>query len=179
MTSPTTLELMQPVMLAVGPSLITGAVALFAPMLLDRRRQSIEAKKLRAQKFEELMEALYDYDHWVDRHRRKYASGADIEIGASPIHKLEALTSIHFPIFRDRLDVMETEAMRYVSWTVDAAEKRLEKLPSFMDGFRGAYEPYRQAFRKLVVGVGELGHSEFNQTPPSTFSRVKSWFSRR
>jgi hypothetical protein len=43
---------------------IGGAIGLLGPWLLQRRREAEENRQRRAAKFEELVAAIYEFDHW-------------------------------------------------------------------------------------------------------------------
>ena len=53
----------------------------------DAAQERREARKRRADKFEELVAAVYEFDHWVDSIRQRDAGGADIPERVSPFAK--------------------------------------------------------------------------------------------
>ena len=64
---------------------------------LSRRAQEHrEAKKRRSDKFEELVAAVYEFDHWVEGVRQRETVGVDIPETVSPFAKVEAISSIYF-----------------------------------------------------------------------------------
>jgi hypothetical protein len=61
------------------------------PWLLERRKEAAEKKRKRAEKFEELVAAVYDFDHWNENFRRSTVFGEQQISTVSPFHKLQAI----------------------------------------------------------------------------------------
>jgi hypothetical protein len=78
--------------LALAGTLATIGVTVVRDAVQHRR----EKQKRREDKFEELVAAVYELDHWIER----------IEVGAdtgqqSPFSKVQSITSVYFPQFID------------------------------------------------------------------------------
>jgi hypothetical protein len=65
----------------------------------DAAQERREAQKRRADKFEELVVAVYEFDHWLERTKSRTAFGEDIPETPSPFAKVQSITSIYFPQF--------------------------------------------------------------------------------
>jgi DNA-binding helix-hairpin-helix protein with protein kinase domain len=66
----------------------------------DAAQERREARKRRADKFEELVAAVYEFDHWLDGIRNRDAFGHDnVAETASPFAKVQSISSIYFPQF--------------------------------------------------------------------------------
>jgi len=54
----------------LAPVVVGGIIGLaggwLGPWLLERRKEKADKKKRRAEKFEELVTALFEYEHWLD-----------------------------------------------------------------------------------------------------------------
>src|SRR5258707_14095689 len=60
---------------------------------LERR----EARKRRADKFEELVAAVYEFDHWLSSLRERDAFGmGDTRNTVSPFAKVQSISSVYF-----------------------------------------------------------------------------------
>jgi hypothetical protein len=63
----------------------------------DRR----EARKRRADKFEELVAAVYEFDHWLDGIRQRALVGGDATETVSPFAKVQSISAVYFPKFSE------------------------------------------------------------------------------
>jgi hypothetical protein len=67
---------------------IGGAIALagtwLGPWITERHKEGTERKKRLADKFEEMVGAIYQFDHWLDTERNKALGGATGETAVSP-----------------------------------------------------------------------------------------------
>ncbi len=82
-------------LLALSGIAVTGAITLAIHWL----QSGAEKKKRRAEKFEELVSAIYQFDHWVDILRNIQVYGEEHSLEASPFAKIQAITAIYFPAF--------------------------------------------------------------------------------
>jgi hypothetical protein len=73
-------------------------VGLFATARRDAAQEARDARKKRADKFEELVAAVYEFDHWLDGARQ----GKDAPERASPFAKVQSISSVYFPQFSGR-----------------------------------------------------------------------------
>jgi hypothetical protein len=88
--------------------LIGGAIGFFGPWLLEGRGQAEEKRRRRAEKFEELVAAVYEFDHWLDNHWRAGAYGEEnLPETASPFAKMQAIVGIHFSQFSELVIALE------------------------------------------------------------------------
>lgn len=116
-----------------------------------------EKKKKRAEKIEELVTAVYEFDHWVDKYRNVTAFGDPGEIGLSPMAKMEAIAAVHFPVFLDKISAVDEAANKYVVWILAAAQKRLDgKIKEINEGFAEASRPYLQRRNDLLDELKEF-----------------------
>jgi hypothetical protein len=72
------------------PVMIGGAIGAVSgwlgPWLLEGRKETAEKKRKRAEKFEELVSAVYEFDNWLDIRENKVAFGGE--------EKLESCSSL-------------------------------------------------------------------------------------
>jgi hypothetical protein len=160
MSGQTTLSFWQLLALSVGPVTLTALVAFVGPMLLERRKQQAEARKRRAEKLEELIETLYQHDHWLESTRDKYTFGNDIKLDMAPLMLAQALVLLHFPSLKEKMDELFMAARRYEAWCIKAGRMRVAKEANFTDGFDDVYQPYLNALGKMVSTTAEFGRKE-------------------
>jgi len=72
--------------LAICGGLVSGGITVINQWL-DRADRK---KKLRAEKLEELVRSIYDFDHWMGRNKNYYLFGATEKLEPSPFARVEA-----------------------------------------------------------------------------------------
>ena len=157
----TTLAFWQLLLLSVGPAFLTACVALGAPLLLEGRKQDAEKRKKRGEKLEELIAALYELSHWLDKNKSINVFGKDLDLELTPLSKIEAITSIYFPQYKPTVAILSLRAEEYNLWTVQAGQKRLNKEANFTENFKEVYTPYATALTKLKDELTSFGQKEF------------------
>jgi hypothetical protein len=83
-------------LLGVGGTL----VGVIGTTFREAAQQRHEKAKRRADKFEELVAAVYEFDHWLDimRHRDAFGAGEAPET-VSPFAKVQSISAVYFPQF--------------------------------------------------------------------------------
>ena len=68
-------------LLGLAGTVVGGAIAVVSgwlgPWLIEGRKERAEQKKRRADKFEDLVRAFYEFDHWLDIKRGIALGGTD------------------------------------------------------------------------------------------------------
>jgi hypothetical protein len=131
----------------------------------DAAQERREAKKRRADKFEELVAAVYEFDHWTDQTRRRVLlDDKDISQTVSPFAKLHSIAGVYFPQFGRLIGELDAYSSQYVSSIYMAAGTKVSKGPAgTMQGFNETYIPYMQKRDALLVALGEFAREEFQQ----------------
>jgi hypothetical protein len=136
-------------LIAMGGVLISGGITLAVNFMQARNEQ----KKRRRDKFEELVTALFDYEHWANVARDMYLYGAVSEVvptlPPSPFAKLHAISAVHFPEFEKKIQELQRAGFAYVAWIYAARKKKLDGDKEYIAGYKEAYE----AFLKVVTSV--------------------------
>lgn len=83
---------------------IGGCLTLSGQWFLSRQQSGREAERRRSDKFEELVEALFEHKHWLDVIRDVRAFGKDGAIPPTPLPKAQAIAAVYFPDFDERID---------------------------------------------------------------------------
>jgi hypothetical protein len=110
----------------------------------DATQERREARKRRADKFEELVAALYESDHWADSSRQRDAVGdSNVPETVSPFAKVQSIWSVYFPQFDEGIRELDIATLQYRMWIHAAAAHRISNNKSqFLDGFSEAHAPY-------------------------------------
>jgi hypothetical protein len=166
-------------------ALIGGAIGLLGPWLLQRRKEAEEKRHRRAEKFEELVAAVYEFDHRVGNQRDIAAYGRqNLAETPSPFAKIEAIVVIYFPQFGEQVRALDRAFGAYNIWMRDAGLARLEwleqirkgtvtdiqadlrNLPEFSsERTKDVGEPYVKARADLLSALRKFGNEGFAKSP--------------
>jgi len=148
------------------PVVIGGVIALagtwLAPWVSERHKARTQRKKRRAEKFEELVAAIFEVDHWLDNLRQVDAFGKELASAASPFWKVHAISAVYFPEFEGEIDQLDLATSQYRLWITEAGQRRLARqTDKLYDGFMEAYTPYSQKRDELLKALKEFAAKEF------------------
>jgi hypothetical protein len=145
--------------LAICGGLVSGGITVINQWL-DRADRK---KKLRAEKLEELVRSIYDFDHWMGKNKDYYLFGATENLEPSPFARVEAISAVYFPMLREKISACDYAASQYLHWMTKAGQKRLQgKMDELHEGFNEAYRPYGASRHDLLVALGKYGEREFS-----------------
>jgi hypothetical protein len=151
------------------PVMVGGAIGLvggwLGPWLVERRKEIAEKKKRRIEKFEELVAALFEYEHWLDVVRDMQLSTKATEIvptlPPSPFAKLHAISAVHFPEFETKIFELEAAGNIYQSWMVDARSKKVGGEKDYIGEYLEVYQPFVNLSRRLLVELRKFAQHDF------------------
>ena len=102
------------------PVMVGGAIGLvggwLGPMLVERRKEVAEKKKKRAEKFEELVTALYEHKHWLDTMENIRVFGSEEKPPVSPFARVQAISNVYFSEFETQVEELKKLASEYEAW---------------------------------------------------------------
>jgi hypothetical protein len=130
----------------------------------DEAQARRDARKRRADKFEELFAALYEFDHWLENIRlNRVTSGSIIRADTvSPLAKVQSISSVYFPQFDGAIVELESTADQYYGWSCRAGQKRLAgKIQQISEGFEEVIGPYMKKREALFDALRKFAHDEF------------------
>jgi hypothetical protein len=113
-----------PVIIGAAIALASVAITSVTNVAIKRAESRNERTKRRGEKFETLVEAVYEYDHWLDVDRDITAHGQAGEIKMSPLAKIEAIAAVHFPEFSESVKALGRAGLGCQSWNLEAGQKR-------------------------------------------------------
>jgi hypothetical protein len=127
-------------------------VGLVATARRDAAQERLETRKRRADKFEELVAAVYEFDHWLGEIGRRVLYLKDgIPLTASPFAKVQSITSVYFPQFNELVRELNAVSSLYVVWIYREKEKRAANhFAGTAQEFNKAYQPYVQKREALL-----------------------------
>jgi hypothetical protein len=122
------------------------AGGLIGPPYLHRLQQRAERKKRQAEKFEELVNALYQHSHWLNVMKDVQVFGSDDQLTMSPMARVQAISLVYFPEFDAQIRELDSVADRYELWALQAKQKRLDADPTYAEGNAAPISPTRRHF---------------------------------
>jgi hypothetical protein len=97
------------------PVVVGGLIGIFGsfvgPFFLQRAKDATEKRRKRAEKFEELIAAVFEYIDWINTTRNFQAFGTGSEPASSPMAKIRAISDTYFPEFEALLNNSTVRAM--------------------------------------------------------------------
>jgi hypothetical protein len=141
--------------------LLTLAGGFIGPLLLQERKDRAEKKKHRAEKFEELVAAVYEHNHWLELSRNVRVFGTVAELPVSPFAKVQAVSNVYFPELVDTLLELDRKSTLLEVWISNAAVKRIAKNDNFTEGYMDAYSPYSTKLNSVLGELREFAKKEF------------------
>ena len=155
--SPSIWATLLPVVVGGGIGFATGW---FGPWLLEGRKEKAEKKKRRADKFEELVTALYEHKHWLDMMEQIWVYGFEEKRTMSPFAKVHAISRVYFPEFEAQIAAVETASVEYEKWMYRAADSRVKGKVT-IEGMGEVYGAYFEKFWALQNELSEFAKKEF------------------
>jgi hypothetical protein len=149
------------------PVIVGGLLAIaggaVTTVLLHAMRTKTEKKNKRAEKYEELVAAIYEYDHWLDKRRDVRVFGEEGKLTPSPFAKMHAISTAYFPQFEDEIHELEIAVDQYELWMAKASQKRIAGEPpqSYAANFMDNYGPYLSKRHELLQALKEFAKREF------------------
>lgn len=148
--------------LVIIGGLIGIAGTLFSLPLGAWLNERAETRKRRIEKLEELIEVIYEYDHWLDIQRGIKIFGNDGVSTLTPISRAIALAAIHFPQFNTMIKELDLVASKYELWMLERGSQRVAgNVANLTDGFEEVHQPYLNKRSEVITSLKEYAKSEF------------------
>jgi hypothetical protein len=142
--------------IVVGAFTVAGAVATaLVTIVRDVVQQRHEKQKRCADKFEELVATVYEFDHWVGHRKSQIVFDLDEDVTVSPFCKVQSITSVYFPQFLDL-----TYALDCVAKTLLTAMVDYRRTPAEKKAFDEAHQAYAEAREKLLSALQGYARAE-------------------
>jgi hypothetical protein len=150
----------------LAPVVVGGLLALLGgagtQWYLHHLKVRDEKRAKRSAKFEEMMVALHEWDHWLGRNRNYRVFGVGEEPAMSPSPRVRAICSLYFPSLTQRLKELDLAADRYELWMMQSGQKRLQAggRQVFDEGAMDVYQPYLDLRHQLIKDLEALANRE-------------------
>jgi hypothetical protein len=136
-------------------------VGLVASARRDAAQDRREKEKRRADKFEELVAAVYEFDLWVEGYRQREVLGRDIALTASPLAKMQSISAVYFPQFYESIREWDGATGAYRRWMQDYALRRTSDSGANLSDGNEVYAPYLDKRGALLDALTTFVHDEF------------------
>ncbi|MGA3303225.1 MAG: hypothetical protein ABSC72_08050 [Methylovirgula sp.] len=151
------------------PVVVGGLIALagswLGPWLSQRQKEKMEEKTRRAEKFEELVKAIYELEHWLDMERNSSLVGDFTDRRLSPFAKIEAISTLYFSEFEEQVCDLDKALAAYIAWATTIGYKKvvgeLSASETNLDGFDEVLDRYNQANGALLDALKDFAKREF------------------
>jgi len=144
-------------LLAIAGTIVGVMGSVIVSFLQNKR----EKAKKRAEKFEELVAAVYEHRHWLEVAQHIRVFGKEENLPLSPATKLHAISTVYFPELEQSIERLLSEARDCEAWMLKAGLKRMKGDPSYADGLDDAYRPYLSQVDRLLKYLREKAGREF------------------
>jgi hypothetical protein len=152
------------ILISLIPVVVGGFIALLGAvgggLLSHWLKTKSEKASRRAEKFEELLVAVFDHKHWLAGMNSHRVFGGEEPDSMSPVAKIRAITSLYFPEFKENVSALDIAADKYELSMFDAGLERLKSgclSEETLSAVKAAYAPYLQAFHELVKALEAHG----------------------
>jgi hypothetical protein len=149
------------------PVMVGGVIGLvggwLGPWLVERRKEVAEKKKKRAEKFEELVAAVVEHGLWIKALSYFTISGHGSEPPLSPMTKIEAIGSTHFPEFDVLVREFDSVSNKYEIWIYDMGQKRVRNEPGYesLPGHGEVLKNYMDKRAEFLMELRNFARREF------------------
>ena len=147
--------------------IVGAAISPVTNYLLAARKEATDKKRKRAEKFEELVAAVYEHDHWMDNIRRIRVLEFEGEFTVSPFAKIHAISDIYFPQFEKAVEDLATAALAYRMWMYEVAQHKPENKEELLSGHQKVVTPYMEKQRELLAELRTFARQEFKSSLPA------------
>jgi hypothetical protein len=143
-------------------------VGLVATARREAAQERRDALKRRADKFEELVAAIYEFDHWLEVILQRDAFGIanGIPQTVSPFAKVQSIAAVYFPQFSEPIADLDRVATDVLTSIYDVQQKRLSDISSFSaEKVSAASVTYTKEREVLLRELQRFAHEEFQRRP--------------
>ena len=151
-----------PLLMVLAGGALTLAGTWLGPWISERRKERAERQKRRVENFQELVAALFEFDHWLNNARRAIAIGEEVPDVVSPFWKVHAISAAYFPEFEAAIQALDSATSRYRLWMAEVGQDHLGgQAGGVSGGHKEAYEPYQQSRDGFLKALKEFAAKEF------------------
>ncbi len=146
----------------VGGALATGGGGATQWFLFSAKEKSGQ-KRLKAEKFEQLLTAVFSQKHWLEQSQRKWVIGMDMALPEAPIVRALALATAYLPELENEVSTLEAASMKFENWMLEAGQKRQPGKTDHIDGAGDAVKEYLRAVATFMESAREFQMKELRK----------------
>lgn len=164
-------------------SVIVGAVigaipALIAPRIVHKLNEEAYLRKLRRDRAEQLMAAVYDHHDWINVVRDISLFSREGPEPPSPMSKVHTLILLHFPGLKTEFAEFKVAAIEYRRWILTKQDDKVSSGSFNVEGFEAVYKTYTDQLDCLLdCVIQELVDSNGERTGTQKRS-ASAWFAK-
>jgi hypothetical protein len=143
------------------------SVGLVGASRRDEAQEHREARKRRADKFEELVAAVYEFDHWIEVHKAATTDRIPFPQTMSPMIKVSTISAVYFPQFGKPAFEMELASVLYLNSILSKNFKQEYLYLSDKEQAKTAWEYWMDLGARrteLTRALKEFAREEFQPT---------------
>jgi hypothetical protein len=126
------IQVVVPALIGLGGTVVGSAIVFTSQWLLERKKQEADKKKKKAEKLEELVTILFEYEDWIHT--------TDIN-RLDPGAKLQAIQKVYFPEFANLTIQLQARIIEY-HVIQDKKEERNDKAIEALNAYLTEIENY-------------------------------------
>ncbi|MEE8230364.1 MAG: hypothetical protein V3R15_02645 [Qipengyuania citrea] len=134
-----------------GVIAIVGTIA--TPIVQHFLGKSEREAASRKENVQTLIQAVYELDDWLERHKQVTMMGKEVPLGPSPQAKLEALVLVHFPDAKLEFRQLSTAIAKHAIWSTTRGAERLSGKPVDLANFSEIIREFSVAKSNLIAVV--------------------------
>jgi hypothetical protein len=149
----------------IGGGVIGVAGGVIGPTILYRQQSKNDNRRRLAEKFEALVAAVYEHDHWLEALRDHRLFRAEAPPAIPPLRKVQTLATVYFPALVAAVSRFEAVSRTYHMWILDRAQALLANPQAdVQQGHQAAYEAYLRERNTLQTDLSDYARRHFNPT---------------
>jgi hypothetical protein len=173
-----TLSFTQLIVLALAPATVAGLVGVASgvvgPWWLQRQKDQSERKRRRAEKFEELVAAVFEHGHWLNAYQREQLFGDGQDVGMSPIAKVLTIPAVYFPGLNQTIAELDVAATEYELWIVKERRKKLANEP-YAENLKEGFASYLRKRTSLLAELRNFARRELRKSAAASTLPIASY----
>lgn len=143
-------------LIQLAPVIIGGLLAIggaFAGTFLTYYlKNKNDERALKRDKLEQILLAANEAEHWLDEYKNKQFLKNEKDIGASPISKVNNLSTLYVPELKHEVSAVSLASAKYFKLIAECQLKRIEtgKIPDYF------IEKYTPIIKELIASISKL-----------------------
>jgi hypothetical protein len=143
-------ELAKVVPVVIGGLLAVGG-GIAGQFFTHRLTESREKTKLRRERLEDLVKALYAHEQWLDAKRNTMIFRNEDHETPSPLDEARMLQALHFPELAQSLQAVQQAQLPMLEFIMQQRVARMKDEAAWMNAWNTT--PYNEAYKQYLASV--------------------------